>query len=219
MRPLAPSLLNDFHVSLNDSLALCANTEGLWLFAPPTSEIRRQLHVRQLEALYEAAFLRIFAAWEGFLEAITVRWMAGYCCPSYVPSTPEGSRLCQTVEQASVRLSIEHGRARDYLLWYKPKTVEDRLKPHLLSSPLERLAVAEADWLTAVAAIRHDVAHRTPDSAARYRAAALYLTQRPALARPGQLLRQADIRDPLNQPKWILVFAERFRAHAVGLVA
>ena len=52
----------DFTKYVDESLKIIASTEVLWLTAPPASVVRKQLKVPQLEALYEAVYLRVFSA-------------------------------------------------------------------------------------------------------------------------------------------------------------
>src|SRR5215204_5269353 len=80
-----PDFAAKFGTETQISLDLLGATEGLWLTAPPTSEVRRQLRVGQLEALYEAIYLRIFATWETTLEELTVYFLAGYQSQGYRP--------------------------------------------------------------------------------------------------------------------------------------
>jgi hypothetical protein len=75
----------DFARRVNESLQIISSTETLWLTAPPASVVRRQLKVPQLEALYESVYLRIFSAWESFIEGVLVRFMSGYETPNYQP--------------------------------------------------------------------------------------------------------------------------------------
>jgi hypothetical protein len=206
-----------FAEAVDDALGLVAATEGLWLTAPPTSAVRQQLHVEQLEALYEAIFLRIFGHWEGYLEELTIRWMARYRSASYVPAAAAGASLHPSLGQALAALYIEDGRQRDYLLWHSGPTVKRRVARVLDQCPIETLCDTEPDALEQIAAIRHHIAHGSRDSMAKFRKAAIELTGSDHNGRPGRLLRAADLADPLNQPKWIRNICERLKDFAYTL--
>jgi hypothetical protein len=210
---------NRFNTAVDAALSLVASTEGLWLTAPPASLVRRQLTVRQLEALYESVFLRIFGLWEGFLQDLTLHWMARYRSPGYAPVAPGGGRLFPSIQVASLTLHFEDGRARDYLLWHHPPTVKRRVRRVLVDCPVETLCDTELDTLTRYAAVRHHIAHGSADSRRKFILAATALTGSDYGGRAGRLLRAADIADPLNQPKWIRVFSEQLKAFAATVVA
>jgi hypothetical protein len=211
-------LENRFMGSLDDALQLVASTEGLWLTAPPASAVRRQLHVEQLEALYEAVFLRMFGAWEAYLEALTVRWMTRYQCPSYSPRAAVGSSLYATLQTASAALYFEDGRQRDYLLWHNPDTVKRRVARVLVGSPIEILCDTQSVMLERVASVRHHIAHGTRDTLARFKQTAIALSGSDHRGRPGRFLRAADMADPLNQPKWIRNIGDQMKDFASGLI-
>jgi hypothetical protein len=187
------------------SLKIVAQTEALWLTAPPTSDIRRNLKVEQLETLYEAAFLRIFTSWEMFLEEVQIRFMAGYATGGYQPAPLPGRRTYSTIEAA--RTALYDGRA--YLLWHNPTTNADRCARWLASSPIETLSRANQAQLENFASVRHRIAHSSSDASAKFTAATLTLSGTTAThPNPGRFLRSPDISDPLNQPKWIRVVAD-----------
>ena len=216
MKLITTDLAAKFGTAIEETLSLAANTESLWLTSPPAAEVRQKLKSRQIEALYEAVYLRMFAYWEAFLEDLSMRWLAGYRSASYVP-VPNGGRLCRTLGDSFTQLATEGGQVKDYLLWHNPQAVQRRLHRCLVGSPLEVLVAANTDEFSSLAAIRHNIAHRTPDTSAKYRSAAQRLTGVSYSGSPGHMLRASDISDPLNQPKWILQFSRVFENHAYAL--
>jgi hypothetical protein len=175
-------------------------TEALWMTAPPTSAVRTRLKTPQMEALYEAAFLRLFTAWEVAVEEVTLRMMARAAPPSWVPIAPAGKVLYSSLKSA--RLALYGGA--DYLLWHNPATVAKRIASHLAGSPLEAEIRAQATWLEQVAQVRHRIAHASDDAARKFDVAALALTGTAHRGSPGRLLRSQDIADPLNPTRWIV---------------
>jgi hypothetical protein len=199
MKPIA-ALDAAFSQSVDESLKIIASTEVLWLTAPPASEIRKQLKVPQLEALYEAVYLRVWTAWEAFVEDVLVRFMSGYETVTYRPTLTPACPRSVTIKGARVVL---YGTRR-YILWHDPVRSADRISTYVTGSPLEAIIRAQQARLEIFAAIRHRIAHGSDDARANFNAAALKLASSQYGGRPGRLLRAADLSDPLNQPKWIL---------------
>lgn len=195
-------------MTIQGTLKWLGATEALWLAAPPTTEIRRTLKVPQLEALYEAAFLRIFTAWEAFVEECLIRLMAGYRTSSYVPVATSGKHLFRTVREARSELYT----GRDYLLWHNPTSIEKRSARYLVGSPIELQVRSSRVWLDDIAAVRHRIAHSSDDSHAKFTYASTHLTGTGHRGGPGRLLRATDPADALNPRRWILVFSEELGA-------
>lgn len=194
-----PQLGSKCVARFNEDLKIAATTEGLWLGAPPASEIKKQLKVGQLEALYEATFLRVFASFESFLEDSLAHFMAGYATPNHSPSPAAGTALHATVTAA---LGALYGN-RSYLLWHDVGRDIGRAKTHLLNCPLETILAANKVQLDDYASIRHHIAHNSKDSRQKFEAAARRITGSTHGGKPGRMLRSEDISDPLNTPKWI----------------
>jgi len=198
MKPM-PSLGTKYVADFNRTLSIVSATETLWLTAPPASEIRKQLKVPQLEALYEAAFLRVFSAYENFLEDSLSHFMAKYETPGYTPVPAAGASLHGTIKRALVAL---YG-TRPYLLWHGVPTVIRRAQNQLDACPIETVLISNQLLLEDYARIRHRIAHDSQDSANQFATAATRITGNTHGGKPGRLLRANDISDPLNQQKWI----------------
>lgn len=183
----------------NNTLTIAAATETLWLTAPPASVVRQQLKVQQMEALYEATFLRIFSAYESFLEDSLAHFMAGYATSTHSPVAASGSQIHSTIKGAIATLY----NGRRYLLWHDVGTTIRRSQKHLDQCPIEVVLTGNQSKLEDYARIRHHIAHNSRDSGQQFQAAAMALTGNRHGGKPGRLLRSADISDPLNQPKWI----------------
>lgn len=198
--------LRSFEQRATTTLAIAARTETLWLTAPPTSAVRRQLTVEQLEALYESTYLRLFTHWEAFLEACAIRLMSRSFTPSYRPVAASGRALFASQSSAMAALLAEGrpaGKPRDYLLWHNPMGVADRVSKWLSASPIESVCKGRQSDLERAAAVRHHIAHGSADSGTKFRAAATQMAGSDFGGRPGRFLRADDISDPLNSPRWI----------------
>lgn len=213
-------MANDLSLSLKTFTADCADTltwlgatEALWLNAPPATAVRMNLKVPQMEALYEAAFLRIFTAWEVFQEDACVRMMAGAKTSIYAPSAPPGKAIYRNL--GSARQALYGGRR--YLLWHDPVASASRVAKHLVSCPLEASLTTQGTWLDNVGKVRHRVAHASKDASDSFEAAALSLTGTTYQGRPGRLLRAQDTSDALNLRRWIVVIVAGLRDTATQI--
>lgn len=186
------------------TLSWLGATEALWQSAPPATQVRKQLKSQQLEALYESAYLRLFASWENFLEDCCARMMARAATPGYMPVAAHGATLYSSLEQA--RAGLLNGRR--FLLWHNPVTVADRVAGYLDGSPIESEIRANRPRLEHLAAVRHGIAHSSEDAKASFELAATAITGSVHRGRPGKLLRAADPSDPLNPRRWVVVFRE-----------
>lgn len=203
-----PALGTRCVASFNQSLDIASATETLWLTAKPASAVRKQLKTAQLEALYEATLLRVFSAYEKFIEDSLAHYMANYGTTAYSPTASAPNQLHPSLTSAVQTLYGRH----DYLLWHNAKTSIDRAALHLVNCPVETVLIANKTNLDDYAKIRHHIAHNSLDSGAKFAAAASRLTGSEHGKRPGKLLRSADISDPLNPTKWIRVIVDDMAA-------
>lgn len=207
MKPL-PALGTKCVASFNQSLDIASATETLWLTAKPASAVRKQLKTAQLEALYEATFLRVFSAYESFIEDSLAHYMAGYGTVTYRPAASTTGQIHSSLTSAVAAL---YG-GNDYLLWHNAKASIDRAIKHLVGCPVETALTGNKINLDDYAKIRHHIAHNSRDSGAKFAAAASRLTGSEHRRQPGKLLRSADISDPLNPTKWIRVIVDDMAA-------
>ncbi len=198
-----PRIEDAFRRETERSLQVAAATETLWLTAPPASEIRKQLKVPQLEALYESVYLRMFAAWENALEDLVVHFLAGYRSPSYIPhrvSSSQGRTL------KACRQQLYGGKG--YLLWHNPAKVTQRVQGVLVNCPVELVVDNARVEIERYAALRHRVAHDSEDTKIQFQEAVEELSGAKHKS-VGRFLRAEDATDPLNPMKWLLVIRNR----------
>jgi hypothetical protein len=203
MAKALPAVQARFAEETLKSLHVIGATEALWLTAPPTSEVRKQLKVGQLEALYESGYLRIYAAWENVLESLVVYYLAGYCSANYRPvyvARQPGPTL------GEARAALYAGKS--YLLWHDPRTVANRVRAQLTACPVESVMTRARSELENYSAVRHAIAHASVDAQAKFKAASHDICGY-THPRVGRFLRSEDLRDPLNPMKRVLAIRNR----------
>ena len=214
--------LRVFDRRITSTLGIVASTEALWLTAPPTSQVRKQLKVDRLEALYESTYLRIFSFWEAFLEDCTIRLMSGSRTVNYTPIAAVGKTRSPS-QTAALAALLGEGRAvanpRDYLLWHNPAIVADRVARWIQASPVETVCRSNQQGLEHAAAVRHHIAHGSTDSARKFKIAALHYASSDFNGLPGRFLRADDNADPLNRPRWILRLTDQLASHAKDIAS
>ena len=160
--------------------------------APLGANSSRGFNSRQIEAMYELAYLRVFAAWEVFLEESFLRLMCGYLGagnshPTRVP-TPK------SIEDA--RLVVLGGRR--FKPWHDPTVVIDRTEVFFLPVPgvdiPHQSVVSSAIMLIKdFGEIRHHIAHLTGDTCRKYQAATMRLCGSRFGRRAGRFLRSEHV--------------------------
>lgn len=169
--------------------------------------------VSRLEALYELAFLRVFVAWEVFLEATFYRYLCGYQSRFGQAMTVGG--YARTIRAAESRV-LKPGHA--FCLWHNPQEVLKRCRHHINNGTHEQAIAANSARLSHFANIRHRVAHGQNDAKMRFDAATMALASRryPA-ARPGRFLR--DWHPTMSpQSRWLTVIINELQNMASQIV-
>jgi hypothetical protein len=158
--------------------------------------VRKAWTLTRLEALYELAYLRVFAAWEQCLECVFYRSLCGYASAAGQETLVSGAYY-KTVPKAEAAILAIYNR--DFLLWADPDTVIRRCKRFIKSGApgcpgvQEAVISANKPRLENFAAIRHRIAHDQTDAKKNFDAAALALAGKPyAASRPGKLLRDGN---------------------------
>lgn len=181
-----------FHRCIADAERLVANVEILWQTAPKGTQVRRNLGPRELQSLYELAYLSIFGDWEVFLEDSLSRMLAGRGTASWSVALVQG-RPARSIRRARLQLL----GTRQYLLWHDVDRVIRRVRAHVSASPLEHVLSANRLQLQFFAQVRHAIAHRSDHATTQFKAGALSRCGL-AYASPGEFLRSQDHTDPLN---------------------
>ena len=181
MPPLAAGLSS----ALSKAAEIAAMCERLRANARIGNMVRPELTAARTQLVYELAYLRIFNAWEVFLEEVFLRYLCGYRFQSQTESPLSG--FAYTLQEARTRL---YGGS-SYLLWHNPDKAISRANQHFRAN--NRLALvlgsSRADVMN-YASIRHRIAHDHDDAIRKFNAASLQLAARRFRgSRPGALLR------------------------------
>jgi len=170
------------------------------------SSIRTQWSTVRLEALYELAYLRVFAAWEVCLEAVFYRSLCGYASRAGQEVTVGGGYYRSV---AAAELAVLSGRS--YALWHNPQNVINRCKQFIKSGAAggpgvqENMLSANFSRLSNFATIRHRIVHDQQDAKQKFDGVTLTIAARTyPSSRPGKFLRDWD-RSTTPQRRWLEV--------------
>ena len=164
--------------------------------ASGTPPIRREWSTSRLEALYELAYMRTFAAWEYCLESIFFRSLCGYSSAAGQELIAvNGGVYFRTIATAEAAVL---GPRRSFLLWGTPNVVITRCQQHFRSGvgcPCQQEMVISSHLarLEHLASIRNRIVHDQNDARSKFDVAALSIAGRTyGGSRPGKLLRDWD---------------------------
>ncbi len=155
--------------------------------------IRKEWTAIRLEALYELAYLRVFAAWEMCLEAIFYRSLCGYASAAGQEQLIRGAYFSNL---AAAQAAVLGGFT--YLLWHNPQKVIDRCHGYIRFGPgypsVQELTISSnLTRLEHLAATRHRIVHDQTDAKNKFDAATLHIAGRTySASRPGKFLRDFD---------------------------
>jgi hypothetical protein len=181
--------------------------------------IRKEWSVGNLEALHELAYLRAFAAWEAFLEAVFYRFLCGYTSTAGQETLVSGNYY-PSLTAAEVAVL---GPKKTYLLWHSPRVVIARCQQYIRSGKgfparQETVLASHVARLDSFAATRHRIVHDQADARRKFDAATLHIAGRtyPA-SRPGRFLRDWD-HSTLPPKRWLDVAIDELAALAGQIV-
>jgi hypothetical protein len=178
-------------------------------------QANKVFHYKHLEFMYESAYLRIFCAWEVFLEESLLRVMCGHLLLSGSRPNPTASYFSK-LSTAKNHLYSQFS-PRGYLLWHNPMDVETRAKHYLIASGHERTCNASRSPLRHYASIRHAIAHRSTDAVNKFNTATMNLSGRHISgSRPGAFLRS---RDTLTGHRWIKRISDELSALSTHIIS
>jgi hypothetical protein len=180
---------------------------------------RRAWTQTRIEALYELAFMRLFADWESLLEDVFHRCLCGFAPragrETLVPGlVPAGTHFRKV---ADAEAAVLNGQA--YVLWHNPARLIGRCQRFFRSgaaypNTIENVISSNLTRLQHLGAIRHRVVHNQSDARTNFDAACLTIAGRTfPKSRPGKLLREFDASTPPR--RWLDVFS----AELVGLAS
>lgn len=206
-----PSLRAEFCHQVTEAMKLAEIGEVARVEAIAGSQTRRDLHHSRVALLYELAFLRMFLAWESFLEQTFLRYLCGYTSPHSAVVLLPGAAFMPTLAQAEVTILA----GKDYILWHNMSSVVRRSQRYFTSCPIETVILSNTARLEALAAVRHRIAHAQSDARRKFDLATMAISgKRYRGARPGAFLRDWDT-SMAPQSRWL----ERLGQELQGLAA
>jgi hypothetical protein len=174
-------------------------------------KVKSQITVPIVERLYELSFLRIFAAWENFIEDSLLHMLCGFDSVLYTPVYEHPYRRFPNISAAQAALF----NGKPFVLWYDPATIQTRSAKYLTAAPQQTVAASNAARLLWFAYVRNRVAHDAEDARRKFDIASMGLSgRRYPRSRAGKLLRAAD---PATGTKFIESIAAEFKGLALQI--
>jgi hypothetical protein len=204
-----PAMAVEFRRTLRASAELPEAGELVRDASKPGTVAYQQLTPQRLMALYEMAYMRMFVAWESYLEATFLRTMCGYVSPTYTPTFQAGQNRQPTLRHAYGALLLP---GQYYLLWHSPPRVRKWAAAWFVGSPHELVIASNLARLEWFGAIRHRIAHGSEDAREKMDKATLGLAgRRFAASSPGRFLRTWN---GASQPqeRWLYTIAAELAA-------
>jgi hypothetical protein len=151
--------------------------------------VQKEWTITRLEALYELAYLRVFAAWENCLEAIFYRSLCGFQLTTGRAVLLAGRPYFSSIAAAEGAVM----GTRQYLLWHNPNHIVSRCQGFISAGIEERIINSNIARLQYLAHTRHRIVHDQADAKRNFDAATRNLVGHtyPA-SRPGKFLRDWD---------------------------
>jgi hypothetical protein len=173
-----------------------------------------QWSIIRLEALYELAYLRVFATWEMCFEEIFFRSLCGFASNAGGQETLVAGAYFPTL--AAAEAAVFGGN--QFLLWANPAKVIQRCQQFIVPGVQEDVISSNLARLTHFASIRHRIVHvHQQDAKNKFDAATIFLAGHPYPAsRPGKFLRAVDGSVPPR--KWLDVLVDELVALAGQIV-
>jgi hypothetical protein len=160
------------------------------------------LHPSQARRVVALAFLGALAAWEDFVEAVFVRYLAGATSPSGHEVTLRAGRAV-SISHAYELVSgqKDYDPLKRFLVWSSPKEIVARADIFFYQGQPFRSAVGHwRDRLQDASVIRNRVAHHSQKARREFKAVALGHLGRPKTGKltqgysPGDLLVETSVR-------------------------
>jgi hypothetical protein len=211
------ALADEFAEAANSAIAFADGIEearGILVNHHPTSEA---LSLFRVELGYEFAYLRMFLAWESFLEKTFYRYLCGFS-GSQGQQIMISNKYFRTLAAAEIAVHSVGGKKKNYVLWHNPSAIIKRAALFLNHSHYETtLASFEAN-LSHYAAVRHRIAHSQAHAKHQFDTSTIALCGRRFRgARPGRFLRDHATR--ISQPtRWLHRVAADLKGISLQLV-
>jgi hypothetical protein len=181
--------------------------------SPANSVALRELTIARLEALYEAAFLRVFLVWETFLEQSFYRYLCGHI---------SALGACTLINPAHATIAAAEAAVlggSDFVSWANATKVVKRAQHHMTGSFHELVLLSDLTRLGYFTAVRNRIAHPSQFARNEFDAAtrALALHRYPGSS-AGRFLRDRAVAGPIPKT-WLEVIADELMALAHQICA
>jgi hypothetical protein len=184
----------DLELAAQAQSAIAIARAGEIAHASGGRSVRKEWTTTRLEALYELAYLRVFAAWEMYMEAVFLRSLCGYESTAGQEQLHAGTYHSTLAAAEAAVLGGRH-----YLLWQNPQQVIDRCQQFFKSGAgypclQETIVTSSFTDLTHLASTRHRIVHtHQNDAKSKFDAATMHIAGRTySLSRPGKFLRDSN---------------------------
>lgn len=167
--------------------------------------LRHQLSIHRLQLMYEMAFLKVFTAWEVFLEETFIRYMCGYAS-SVGQQAPRSGAFVASLPDA--RRTLLSGQR--YLLWHAPAKIQARSQRFFINGLHESVIASNQSRMEWFASVRHYIAHKHDDAHQNFDLACMSLSgRRFRSSRPGAFLREKTSVNGI-QLRWLEAISNEF---------
>lgn len=199
MPRIIPSLSTNFDQEISRAEALVLRLENAHLALENSRKPERIGHPA-LEMSYELAYLRIFIAWEVFLEQVFYRLWCGHAPRGQPPERClAGMSYCRTIAIAESTLL----GGRSYALWHNPSHIVIRANRFFQPGNFALVIQSNQSKLDEYAAARHRVAHGQGHARQRFDLATMNMaSRRYSGGRPGRFLRDQQ-RGNIPPRRWL----------------
>ncbi len=209
-----PDLAGGLRTRFDSSLRLASSLELLRAGFKVGSREAALLHQSRIDAAYEASYLRMFVAWEDFLESTFVRFLCGYCTTTNFSA----HTLVQAPSNLSSATTVMLG-GQQYFLWHSPQRVVNKSKSFFTLGRHETVISSATARLESLGAVRHRIAHGQDDAVTKFDAATMSLCgKRYPGANPAAFLRDW-VPNTFPRLRWIEAVADDLHGIAVQIVA
>lgn len=182
-----PRLNLHFIKQVDEALQLTSRLEQGFLLSDNSGN--KVLRLQDLEYGYEISYLRVFVAWEVFLESTLFRLLCGYAHSGGQEPLRTGQNYFPTLSVAEQALL----NGRNYLLWHNPSYAIARANSKLTNSRYEAVLSSALSQIEHFANIRHRITHAQEDAKNNFDLATMAIcAQRFRGSRPGRFLRKFD---------------------------
>src|SRR5690606_15499846 len=101
--------------------------------------VQSRLHYRDVNFLYEAAYLRMFVAWEDYLDRAFVYLLCGRHHADGIEPLRPGVSYAKTLSESQ---QLAYG-GRDFALWHNPEKVIERARRFFLNGRVEQILASD----------------------------------------------------------------------------